>query len=203
VLWSPKEGVFRPYRGPGVIRTLQQKSSGGGSMRFFLEDSADILRSFEVVRARFTGDGSWLAPLASAAEEEGEALVVRIGPSWGSGRAARKVRVTLGPPHDRGQAIVVPLSWRSIEHPGLFPVLDGDIELSALDQDRCRVALAASYVPPLGELGRQLDRALLHRVARSTARSFLAQVVAGLEDHGADRPILDGADGSQERDFRP
>ena len=106
--------------------------------------------------------------------------MLRIGPGWG-GRAARRVLVTLGPPHERAQAVVVPLSWKSIDHPGLFPVLDGDIELSELDENRCRVALAASYVPPLGELGRQLDRALLHRVARSTARSFLAQVAAGLE----------------------
>ncbi|MGA3215058.1 MAG: hypothetical protein ABSD97_05125 [Acidimicrobiales bacterium] len=150
-------------------------------MRFFLEDFADVSRPFEEVRARFVGDGTWFAPLASAAEEEGETLYLRIGPSWASGRAARKVRVTLGPPHDRGDALVVPLSWKSSEMPGLFPVLDGDIELAPLDSDRCRVTLSASYVPPFGELGRQLDRALLHRVARSTARSFLALVRERLE----------------------
>ncbi|MGO9581736.1 MAG: hypothetical protein ACLP36_02915 [Acidimicrobiales bacterium] len=154
-------------------------------MRFFLEDFADVSRPFEEVRGRFMGDGSWFAPLASAAEEEGEALYFRIGPSWASGRAARKVRVTLGPPHDRGDALVIPLSWRSSELPGLFPVLDGDMELAPLDSDRCRVTLSASYVPPFGELGRQLDRALLHRVARSTARSFLARVVESLERNGS------------------
>jgi hypothetical protein len=150
-------------------------------MRFFLEDFADVSRPFEQVRGLFTGDGSWFAPLATAAEEEGEALYMRIGPSWASGRAGRKVRVTLGPPHDRGDALVVPLSWKSSDLPGLFPVLDGDLELAPLDSDICRVTLSASYVPPFGELGRQLDRALLHRVARSTARSFLARVRQRLE----------------------
>ena len=150
-------------------------------MRFFLEDFADVSRPFAEVRGRFMGDGKWFAPLASAAEEDGEALYFRIGPTWASGRAARKARVTLGPPHDHGDALVVPLSWQSSELPGLFPVLDGDIELAPLDSERCRVTLSASYVPPLGELGGKLDRAVLHRVARSTARSFLSRVRASLE----------------------
>jgi hypothetical protein len=41
--------------------------------------------------------------------------------------------------------------------------------------------LSASYVPPLGELGWRLDRALLHRVAESTVRSFLLRLAASLE----------------------
>jgi hypothetical protein len=151
-------------------------------MRFFLQDFADVSCSFEATRPRFVGDGRWFAPLASAAEQDGEALCLRIGPSRGSGRVAHKVRVTLGPPHNRGDAVVVPVSWESSGLPGLFPVLDGDVELAPLDPDRCRVTFSASYVPPLGELGRQLDRALLHRVARSTPHSFLAQVAGSLED---------------------
>ena len=76
----------------------------------------------------------------------------------------------------------MPVSWESSELPGLFPALDGDLELSPRDPDRCRVTFSASYVPPLGELGRQLDRALLHRVARSTVSSFLARVAGSLEN---------------------
>jgi hypothetical protein len=153
-------------------------------MRFLLEESSEVERPFAAVRECFTGDTSWFAPLATAAEEDGEQLYFRIGPSWASGWAARKVVVTLGQPHQRGEGLVVPLSWRATDLPGLFPVLDGDIELLPLGQDRCRVSLSASYVPPLGELGRRLDRAILHRVAKSTARSFLARVSRSLEaDH--------------------
>ena len=151
-------------------------------MRFFLQDFADVSCSFEATRGRFVGDGRWFAPLASAAEEDGEALYLRVGPSWASGRVAHEVRATLGPPHERGDAVVVPVSWESSELPGLFPALDGDLELSPRDPDRCRVTFSASYVPPLGELGRQLDRALLHRVARSTVSSFLSRVAGSLED---------------------
>jgi hypothetical protein len=144
------------------------------------------------VRGRFVGDGSWFAPLATAAEEDGEELYFRIGPTWASGRAARKVVVTLGQPHERGDALIVPVSWRSSDLPGLFPVLDGDLELAPLAPERCRVSLSASYLPPFGELGRRLDRALLHRVARSTARSFLARLAESLE---LDDPAAAGQSG--------
>jgi hypothetical protein len=150
-------------------------------LRLLLEEFTDVPRPIAVARARLVGDEGWFAPLATAAEEDGQALCVRIGPTWASGRAARNVRVNLGVPHERGEALVVPLAWRSSELPGLFPVLDGDLELAPVDPDQCRLTLSASYVPPFGELGRQLDRAVLHRVARSTARSFVARVAASLE----------------------
>jgi hypothetical protein len=150
-------------------------------MRVFLEESVDVSRSLEAVWGRFLGDGSWFAPFATAAEEDGEALYFRAGPSWSGGQAARKVRVTLGSPRNRGMAIVVPISWKASTLPGLFPVLDGDLEVASIDAERCRVTLTGTYEPPLGELGRQLDRALLHRVAHSTVRAFLDQVADSLE----------------------
>jgi len=102
---------------------------------------------------------------------------------------ARKVRVTLGPPHNRGDAIVVPLSWKSSALPDLFPVLDGELEVAPLDPERCRVTLTASYVPPLGEVGRQLDHALFHRVAHSTVRAFLDRVADSLEENASVRDL--------------
>jgi len=150
-------------------------------MRFLLDDSVDVSRSFEAVRERFASEEAWFAPLANAAEEECEALYVRIGPSWASGRVVREVRMTLGTPSDRGVTLVVPISWQSSELPGLFPVLEGEVELFALGPDRCRISLFVSYVPPFGQLGGYLDRALLHRVAQSTLRSFLVRLAESLE----------------------
>jgi hypothetical protein len=138
-----------------------------------------------MVRGSFVGDGSWFAPLATAAEKDGEALYFRVGPSWASGRATRTVRVSLGEPHDRGDTLVVPLSWESSELPSLFPRLDGDLQLVPLDKESCRVTLSASYIPPLGALGGRLDRALLHRIARSTARSFLLRLAESFEGDAA------------------
>ena len=64
----------------------QRGTPGKKGRPIFLEDFADVARPFEDVRERFTGDGSWLTPLASAASQDGETLRMRIGPSWAAGR---------------------------------------------------------------------------------------------------------------------
>jgi len=151
-------------------------------MRFFLEDSVDVSCAFEVLRERFVNHGDWFAPLASAAQGEGEALHLRVGPLWANGLVTREIRVTHGPPRDRGVAVVVPVFWQSSGLPALFPVLEGDVELLPLSAERCRVSLFAFYEPPFGQLGGQLNRALLHRVAQSTVRSFLTRVAESLEN---------------------
>jgi hypothetical protein len=153
----------------------------------FLEDFIDVSLPLEHIRGRCARAGGWLTALASAAEEEGEVLLLQIGPTWAGARVTRQVEVTVGPTRERGAACVVPLAWRATELAGLFPVLEGDLELAPLGTNRCRLTLSASYVPPLGDVGRALDRALLHRLAQSTVRSFLAGVAASLEA-GDDNP---------------
>jgi len=123
----------------------------------------------------------WVTDLASAAEEDGESLRLQIGPTWAGGRVTREVEVLLGPTRERGEACVVALTWRATGLAVLFPVLEGDFELAPLGSNLCRLTLAASYLPPFGDLGRTLDRALLHRVAQSTLRSFLVRVASSLE----------------------
>ena len=46
----------------------------GKRERIFIQDFVDLACPFEQVQERFLGDGSWLTPLASAAEEDGESL---------------------------------------------------------------------------------------------------------------------------------
>lgn len=182
---------LRPWRETRTTRTLTAMDTGqagteprGRRRPLLLQDFVDVPCPLEAVRGRFTGDGDWLAPLANAAEEDGEALRLRIGPSWAAVRVTREVRVTLGPPHDWGDALVLPLAWEASGLRALFPLLEGDIELAPLGTDRFRLTLSASYVPPFGELGARLDRALMHRVAVSTVRSFLVRVAASLGGDG-------------------
>ncbi len=148
--------------------------------RIFVQDFVDVARPFEQVQERFIGDGSWLAPLANAAEKDGdESLRLRIGP-W-AGRVTREVRVVLQPARDGGDAIVVPLSWEPTGLQSLIPSLRGNLELVRLGPENCRITLSASYVPPLGELGVGLDHAVMRHVAASTVRSFMARVAASLQ----------------------
>ena len=68
------------------------------------------------------------------------------------------------------------------------------MELLPLSAKGCRLSLFASYVPPFGQLGGQLDRALLHRVAQSTVRAFLTRVAASFAEENMDhRPVAQGS----------
>jgi hypothetical protein len=151
----------------------------------FIDDFIDVPLPLAIVRGRFVDAEKWLTDLAGGAEGDGEALRIQIGPTWVGGLMSRKVEVTLGPPRERGEARVMELEWKAIGLASALPVLNGDLELAPLGLLHCRLTLAASYLPPFGELGRALDRALLHRVAQSTVRSFLERVDSSLEaDHG-------------------
>jgi hypothetical protein len=149
--------------------------------RIFVEDFIDVSLPLKTVRMRFARARLWVAGLANAAEEDGETLYLQIGPKWAHGRVTREVEVLLGPMRERGEATVVPLIWKATGLTSLFPVLDGDLELAPLGPNECRLTLTASYLPPFGHLGRTLDNALMHRVAQSTLRSFLARVGNNLQ----------------------
>jgi len=169
-------------------------AASAGRDVIFIEDFVDVSLPLEAIRGRCTRGGNWLTALASAAEEDGEVLRPQIGSTLAGRLGTREVEATVGPSRDRGTACVVPLAWKATGMAGLFPVLDGDLELAPLRSSRCRLTLAASYVPPFGDLGRALDRALLHRVAQSTVRSFLSRVAASLEagDDDAATPVPSG-----------
>jgi hypothetical protein len=147
----------------------------------FIDDFVDVASPFESLRARFRGDGQWLTPLATVATQDGESFQMRVGPSWAAGIVNHEVNVTLWPPRDRGFGLARSITWTPSDWQFLFPLLEGDLELAPLGPAQCRISLAATYTPALGRFGAQVDRALLHRVAASTVRSFLTQVATSLQ----------------------
>ena len=153
----------------------------------FIEDFVDVVSPFGTLRARFSGDGQWLAPLATVATRDGDIIQMRIGPSWAAGIVIREVNVTLWAPRERGYALARSLTWTPSDWQFLFRLLDGDLELAPIGPDQCRISLAATYTPALERFGAHVDRALLHRVAASTVRSFLTQMATKLQTN-IDRP---------------
>jgi hypothetical protein len=126
---------------------------------------------------RVLADGSvaWLPGLAEEANRRGDALLAEVG--FGEDvRIARRVAVELGSPIRMPTKTVVPLQWRAAGGPGLFPSLDADLEIAPLGLNATQLAVSARYVPPLGRLGRAIDRAVLHRVAEATIKDFLDHV---------------------------
>jgi hypothetical protein len=66
--------------------------------------------------------------------------------------------------------------WSASGRVGVFPALDADLEVAELEDGRCQLAISARYEPPLGAVGRAIDRALLARVAEATLKDFLDRV---------------------------
>jgi len=162
--------------------------------RYFVELPVQRERVEQVL---IDAPGSWLPGIATEANLRGDRLLAEVG--FGDDvRIAREVSIDLGTPIRLPTKTVLPLRWTATGASGLFPSLDADLEIAPLGHDRCQLSMSARYVPPLGALGRVMDRALLFRVAEATIKNFLDEVrdgvsrEMGLEHEGGVQRTPDG-----------
>jgi hypothetical protein len=123
----------------------------------------------------------WLTDGASEAYAEGEQLVLTLSAGAGEITVGKRVHIDLGAAYPRGEGIVVPMSWWATGAQRLFPTLDADLEVMPLGADQVMVKLMGRYEPPLGTVGRGLDRLVMHRIAETCIRGFLRRSAATLE----------------------
>jgi hypothetical protein len=154
-------------------------------IRYFAVVSLPAERAEEALLRR---PSEWLPGLALDADEHGERLLVEVGFGSEGGRVGKLVEVDVGEAVHLGTKVALPMSWRATGPQGLFPVLDGDLELAPLGQDRTQVAVSAQYRPPLGAIGRIMDRAMLHRVAEATVKDFVDRVARVIVERAAEAP---------------
>ncbi|MGZ8580919.1 MAG: hypothetical protein ACXWW9_06510 [Actinomycetota bacterium] len=155
--------------------------------RYFVELPMDPER---VEEALLRDPHSWLPGLAGEANFHGDALLAEVG--FGDDvRVARRVAIEFGEPVRMPSKTVVPIRWSAIGASGLFPALDADLEIAPLGPHRSQLAMSARYVPPLGAVGRAIDRAVLFRVAEATLKDFLDRVKDSLlaEPEDVHRPV--------------
>jgi hypothetical protein len=128
---------------------------------------------------------TWLPGIATRADHAGGQLLAEVG--FGTrARVSRAVSIQIGRAAKLGEKVVIPIHWSSAGADGLFPHLDGDLEIASLGEERSQLAMSARYDPPLGALGRAADRAALHLVAEATLKDFLDNVAeAVLVESGA------------------
>jgi hypothetical protein len=152
--------------------THPDPDTGAMFARYFVE----LPMHPERVEAALLRDpGAWMPGLAGSANHHGDALLAEVG--FGSDvRVARTVTVELGRPLTMPTKTVLPLRWTATGVSGVFPSLDADLEIAPLGPDQTQLAMSARYVPPLGALGRVIDRAVLFRVAEATLKDFLDRV---------------------------
>jgi hypothetical protein len=152
--------------------------------RYYVELAGDRDRIERVV---LDTPETWLPTLAESANHRGDRLLAEVG--FGDDvRIARTVALTVGEPTRISAKTSIPLGWSASGPGGLFPALDADLEIAPLEDGRCQLAISARYAPPLGVVGRAIDRAVLARVAEATVKDFLDRVRDSIARRSADTP---------------
>ena len=157
-----------------------------------VSDFVQIDRPFDAVRTELVDSGSaWLRESLVAAYEEGERLSLRVISSIGPLRLSKRVWAELGEMAVRTDRVTQPVRWRAAGATGLFPAMVADLEITPMGAAMTSISFMGRYVPPLGPLGREVDRVLLHRLAQASVRALLARVAERLAE-GADARLQVG-----------
>ena len=111
---------------------------------------------------------SWLPQIVADAETPAGPILARLGFSL----VRKQAVVSVGEPVSVGDWLHVPIEWHASPAAGLFPAFNGEIQLVPIDPDVTKVAVAGTYDPPAGDVGRAVDNLLLHTAAEATVKDF-------------------------------
>lgn len=104
-----------------------------------------------------------------------------VGPRIAGLPIRKRVTVESGEPVTIGDWTGMPLTWKASFPERLFPVMEGKVELAPVDGLTTRLTVSGMYEPPLGRVGRQLDEAVMHRVAEATVKELAESIAERLE----------------------
>jgi hypothetical protein len=145
-----------------------------------VEDFVAIHQQDQAARAAILRDrGAWMTPLASRALTEGAAVAQPGGPFSRVFPDRGTLVLSLGSVRTRLDSTLISIAWTAApESSG--PLLEGDLELSPLDQEHSHMSLVAHFrldeqeAPPSA-------RSHARRCAQVTVRSFLREVGRQIE----------------------
>jgi hypothetical protein len=147
-------------------------------VRYFVEIDLPFERA---ERALLSSPHIWLPGIARAAEHRGTMLLSEVGFGSPGYRVSKLVQIELAPPVRFPSKTELPMSWRAAGPERLFPTLDADLEVAPLGPARIQLSISARYRPPLGAVGRTMDRVLFHRIAEATVKDFVDRAGAAIE----------------------
>ena len=147
-------------------------------IRYYVELAHPLL---DVEPTLLEAPSSWLPNLAESADERGQCLLTEVGFPIDGHRIVKRVSIAIGDPVRSSSRTWIPISWEATGPSGLFPVLEGDLEIATLGTERTQLAFSARYRPPLGLIGRTVDRGLLSRVAEATIKDFVDGIAERLD----------------------
>ncbi|HEX2369546.1 MAG TPA: hypothetical protein VHM94_09965 [Acidimicrobiia bacterium] len=140
----------------------------------------DIDFPFGAAEPRLLGALPELDVLAEGAYRDGEARRARLGVEVARVQVPAFVRLAVGMPAKGPGRLTIPLSWTAEGPSALFPEMDADLMLATLGPDASQLSLRGSYTPPMGAVGRALDRMLMHRVAESSVKGFVDRIAESI-----------------------
>jgi len=148
-------------------------------VRYYL----DLAVPFDQAEAALLEEpAEWVPGLLRDAEDRGQRLLAEVGFALETRRVEKEVEISVGSPYRIPSKTLLPMTWKATGAERMFPQLDADIEVAALGANRTQLSISARYRPPMGVIGRALDRALLHRVAEATIKDFLDRVGESIQD---------------------
>jgi hypothetical protein len=140
-----------------------------------------IGRPVDSVEQRFRSFLSSFNTWAEDAYRDGEELTASISVGSGPAAVAKTVRMRVGDPVTADSETTVPVVWEATGVTSLFPKMEGNLILAAIGPDFTQLSFRGDYEPPLGALGRALDRVLMHRLAESSVKGFVDRIGLALE----------------------
>lgn len=132
-------------------------------------------------QALLSAPASLIPNLATFADDRGQHLLAEVGFPVDGHRVSKNVQIDVGAPVASTNRTWIPIAWRATGPSGLFPVLDAELEFASLGTELTQVSLSGRYQPPLGLVGRTIDKALLSRVAEATIKDFVDRLARALE----------------------
>ncbi|HTA10184.1 MAG TPA: hypothetical protein VK836_16815 [Streptosporangiaceae bacterium] len=147
----------------------------------FVADEVRAEVSFAVASQRLAAlAGSALVGVSHLAWRDG---LARVGPAGSLPGLSKLVHVQFRDLVQRNGTATLTLRWQATGAlGGLLPALDADVTVIPDGDDATLIGLEGVYGPPGGFIGAGIDRALLHRIATATVRSFLSGIAQAIAD---------------------
>lgn len=119
--------------------------------------------------------------IASFADDRGQHLLAEVGFPVDGHRVSKHVEIDVGTPVTNAGKTWIPITWRATGPSSLFPTLDAELEFASIGRRLTQLSLSGRYQPPLGVIGRTIDKALLSRLAEATIKDFVDRLARALE----------------------
>ena len=116
--------------------------------------------------------------------EDGLDFFLEVGPGALAPGLSKAVHARVLPARQVRETVVIPLRWEPTGRAGrIYPSLDANLAITAVDESTCVLSMVSTYTPPLGAIGVGLDKVALRRVGQATIEAFLRRLAADAVEH--------------------